>query len=183
MRWLPQPRGGSRSERDRRRTPTACRRTPPRIKVNCWWMPPWPQPISTTRPTCICSTRPEPAVNGFLDQLWETVRQPGQRKPRTYRQQARRNFLTVAKKRRPTRRQIRKAIGQQLRYLRRNLEQIRQLVAAGARLEVLSGFWYQRLLVIQEVYRQQADVHPASTPGRPSHRQLSATPCAPHRAG
>jgi len=91
----------------------------------------------------------------ILDQLWETVRQPGQRKPRTYRQQARRNFLKVAKKRRPTRRQIRKAIGQQLRYLRRNLEQIRQLVAEGASLEVLSGFWYQRLLVIQEVYRQQ----------------------------
>lgn len=91
----------------------------------------------------------------ILDQLWETVRQPGQRKPRTYRQQARRNFLKVAKKRRPSRRQIRKAIGQQLRYLRRNLEQIRQLVAAGAGLGVLSGFWYQRLLVIQEVYRQQ----------------------------
>jgi transposase, IS5 family len=91
----------------------------------------------------------------ILDQLWATLRQPGQRKPRTYRQQARRNFLKVAKQRRPSRRQIRKAIGQQLRYLRRNLEQIRQVVAAGARFEVLAGFWYQRLLVIQEVYRQQ----------------------------
>lgn len=90
-----------------------------------------------------------------LDQLWATIRQPGQRKPRTYRQQARRNFLKVAKQRRPSRRQIRKAIGQQLRYLRRNLEQIRWVVAAGARFEVLAGFWYQRLLVIQEVYRQQ----------------------------
>jgi transposase, IS5 family len=91
----------------------------------------------------------------ILDQLWATMRQPGQRKPRTYRQQARRNFLKVAKQRRPSRRQIRKAIGQQLRYLRRNLEQIRQVVAAGARFNVLAGFWYQRLLVIQEVYRQQ----------------------------
>lgn len=91
----------------------------------------------------------------ILDQLWATIRQPGQRKPRTYRQQARRNFLKVAKQRRPSRRQIRKAIGQQLRYLRRNLEQIRQVVADGARFEVLAGFWYQRLLVIQEVYRQQ----------------------------
>jgi IS5 family transposase len=79
----------------------------------------------------------------ILDQLWETVRQPGQRKPRTYRHQARRHFLKVAKKRRPTRRQIRKAIGQQLRYLRRNLKQIRQLVAEGAEMGVLSGFWYQ----------------------------------------
>lgn len=91
----------------------------------------------------------------ILDQLWATIRQPGQRKPRTYRQQARRNFLKVAKQRRPSRRQIRKAIGQQLRYLRRNLEQIRQVVADGAQFEVLAGFWYQRLLVIQEVYRQQ----------------------------
>ena len=92
----------------------------------------------------------------ILDQLWTTLRQPGQRKPRTYRQQARRNFLKVAKQRRPSRRQIRKAIGQQLRYLRRNLEQIRRVVADGARFEVLAGFWYQRLLVIQELYRQQA---------------------------
>jgi IS5 family transposase len=91
----------------------------------------------------------------ILDQLWATMRQPGQRKPRTYRQQARRNFLKVAKQRRPSRRQIRKAIGQQLRYLRRNLEQIRQVVADGAQFEVLAGFWYHRLLVIQEVYRQQ----------------------------
>lgn len=92
----------------------------------------------------------------ILDKLWATIRQPGQRKPRTYRQQARRNFLKVVKQRRPSRRQICKAIGQQLRYLRRNLEQIRQVVAAGAQFEVLAGFWYQRLLVIQELYRQQA---------------------------
>jgi IS5 family transposase len=76
----------------------------------------------------------------ILDQLWATIRQPGQRKPRTYRQQARRNFLKVAKQRRPSRRQIRKAIGQQLRYLRRNLEQIRQVVADGAALRCWLAF-------------------------------------------
>jgi IS5 family transposase len=108
----------------------------------------------------------------ILDKLWETVRQPGQRKPRTYRHQARRHFLTVAKKRRPTRRQIRKAIGQQLRYLRRNLKQIRQLVAAGAEMGVLSGFWYQRLLVIQEVYRQQQGMY-TQRQHRVDHRIVS----------
>lgn len=91
----------------------------------------------------------------ILDQLYSAIQQPGMRKPRTYRQQARCAYLKVAKQRRATRRQIRKAIGQQLRYLRRNLAHIRRLVASGAPLAALSRFWYRRLLVIQEVYRQQ----------------------------
>ncbi|WP_410510506.1 IS5 family transposase [Nodosilinea sp. E11] len=91
----------------------------------------------------------------ILDYLYDAIAQPRMRKPRTYRQQARRAYLKVAKQRRATRRHIRKAIGQQLRYLRRNLGHIRRLVSGGAPLSVLPRFWYRRLLVIQEVYRQQ----------------------------
>ncbi|WP_228052292.1 IS5 family transposase [Nodosilinea sp. LEGE 07298] len=101
----------------------------------------------------------------ILDYLHNAIAQPGMRKPRTYRQQARRAYLKVAKQRRATRQQIRKAIGQQLRYLRRNLGHIRRLVEAGAPLSVLSRFWYRRLLVIQEVYRQQGHLY--------QHRQRS----------
>lgn len=72
----------------------------------------------------------------ILDQLYNAVQQPGMRKPRTYRQQARRDYLKVAKQRRATQGQIRNAIGQQLRYLRRNLAHIRRLVNAGAPLAV-----------------------------------------------
>lgn len=46
------------------------------------------------------------------------------KKPRTYRRKARKAYLTLAKKRRKTKKEIRKGIGQQLRFLRRNLGSI-----------------------------------------------------------
>jgi IS5 family transposase len=49
-------------------------------------------------------------------------------KPRTYRRIARRRHLSVAKKRNKRKQVIRKAIGQQLRYLRRNLKTINRLL-------------------------------------------------------
>lgn len=101
----------------------------------------------------------------ILDSLYSAIQQPGMRKPRTYRQQARRAYLKVAKQRRTTQRQRRKAIGQQLRYLRRNLGHIRRLVSGGAPLSALPRYWYRRLLVIQEVYRQQGHLY--------QHRQRS----------
>ena len=42
-------------------------------------------------------------------------------KPRAYRRKARKNYLAVAKKREPSAKQVRKAIGKQLRYIVRNL--------------------------------------------------------------
>jgi hypothetical protein len=75
-------------------------------------------------------------------------------KPRTYRQKARRAYLAVAKQKKPHARRIRKAVGQQLRYLRRNLRTIERMTAAGM-LKGLSKRLYRLLLVINEVYRQQ----------------------------
>ena len=80
---------------------------------------------------------------------------PPAKKPRTYRQKARQAYLSVAKQRRPSARGRRKAVGQQLRYLRRNLNHIDGLLATGARLSDLQPYWYRRLLVIHEVFRQQ----------------------------
>ena len=80
----------------------------------------------------------------------------GQRnKPRTYRQQARKRFLTIAKQKKPGRQKIRKAISQQLRYLRRNLKHIEEQLRNGGNLSMLSNYQYKSLLVIHEVYRQQ----------------------------
>jgi hypothetical protein len=76
------------------------------------------------------------------------------KKPRTYRQKARSAYLAVAKQKKPHPRQIRKGIGQQLRYLRRNLETIRCMTTAGM-LKGLGKRLYRLLLVIHEVYRQQ----------------------------
>jgi len=76
------------------------------------------------------------------------------RKPRTYRQAARKAYLAVAKQKKPGARKIRKAVGQQLRYLGRNLGHIDRMVEAGG-LYCLGRRYYRMLLVIRELYRQQ----------------------------
>jgi hypothetical protein len=53
-----------------------------------------------------------------------------------------------------TARKIHKALGQQLRYLRRNLSTIEQMAFLG-RLKCLGKRLYRLLLVVQELYRQQ----------------------------
>jgi IS5 family transposase len=63
--------------------------------------------------------------------------------------------LKVAKKRRPSRKGIRKAIKKQLQYIKRNLSHIDHLMERGSALEVLSNSQYKSLLVVAEVYRQQ----------------------------
>ena len=79
-------------------------------------------------------------------------------KPRTYRQKARKDFLAIAKKRKPRRKAIRRAIGKQLRYLRRNLGHIRTL-GTPERLQLLTPYEYRCLLVVNEVYRQQEEMY------------------------
>jgi IS5 family transposase len=67
-----------------------------------------------------------------LEEIIDTLhadRPKGATKPRTYRQRARKDFLTVTKKRRASTNKIRKAIRKQLGYLRRNLRHIEQLAA------------------------------------------------------
>ena len=75
-------------------------------------------------------------------------------KPRTYRKTARKNYLATAKRKRPGYKRVRKAIGRQLQYLRRNLNNIEMMVKEGL-LRQLNRRRYRNLLVIQELYRQQ----------------------------
>ena len=76
------------------------------------------------------------------------------KKVRTYRQKARREYLKVAKKRRPSKKIIRKAIGKQLRYIRRNLRYIQELSEVSS-LSLLTNKQYQDLQVIKKLYEQQ----------------------------
>jgi len=76
------------------------------------------------------------------------------KKPRTYRQQARKAYLALAKQKKPGAKKIRKAIGQQLRYLKRNLGHIDRMAEEGLLIH-LSKRLYRLLLVIKELYRQQ----------------------------
>jgi hypothetical protein len=91
----------------------------------------------------------------IIDTLYKPLKGELEKKPKTYRNLARKNYLQVAKKRKPSRKERRKAIRKQLQYLKRNLYHIDQLIQAGASLEALSSTQYQSLLVVAEVYRQQ----------------------------
>ncbi len=50
------------------------------------------------------------------------------KKPRTYREKARSDFLSIVKQKRPGGKKLRRGIKQQLQYLRRNLGHIEQLL-------------------------------------------------------
>lgn len=78
------------------------------------------------------------------------------KKPRSYRLKARKDYLEVAKKKKVAKRILRKAIRKQLQYVSRNLRSIDQLVdEQGQSLSLLPQSLYRKLLVIQELYRQQ----------------------------
>jgi hypothetical protein len=94
-------------------------------------------------------------TEAIIDTLYRQVQEDLEHKPRTYREQARKRYLEVAKQKRASRKVMRKAIRTQLGYVRRNLVHIDTLIAAGASLSQLSCQRYRRLLVISEVYRQQ----------------------------
>jgi hypothetical protein len=89
----------------------------------------------------------------IIDDLHES-RGPGHKKPRTYRQRARKQFLSVAKDKRMSRKKMRRCSRQQLGYLCRNLRSIERL-SQDTGLEVLRRSRYKELLVISEVLRQQ----------------------------
>lgn len=96
------------------------------------------------------------------------------KKPRTYRQSARKAYLAIAKQKRLSRKTLRRGIKQQLQYLRRNLGHIDQLLTAipeGQRLPLPSWLLY-RYWVIQHVYQQQWEMH-ESKAKRCDHRIVS----------
>ena len=76
------------------------------------------------------------------------------KKPRTYRQKARKDYLAVAKKKRVGYKKVRKAIGKQLCYLSRNLKNIDKMASEGL-LMCLNKRQYRNLLVVKELFRQQ----------------------------
>lgn len=80
------------------------------------------------------------------------------KKPRTYRQRARQDYLALAKQKKPGPHKIRKAIRKQLGYLGRNLKTI-EAMAQKDLLKLLDKRLYRLLLVIQELYRQQLQMY------------------------
>ncbi len=91
----------------------------------------------------------------IIDKLHKRIKEKAKVKPKTYRNRARKEYLLVAKKRKVTRNERRKAIKKQLQYIRRNLETIEKIVDEVG-LEALSKKHYRLLLIVTEVNRQQS---------------------------
>lgn len=86
------------------------------------------------------------------------------KKPRTYRQNARKQYLAVTKQKKPGAKKIRKAISQQLNYLKRNLEHIAVMIDSHpGMLARLARYDYKCLLVIHTLYDQQRQMHELRT--------------------
>ena len=77
-----------------------------------------------------------------------------EKKPRTYREVARKNYLRTAQKKVKSNREIHNAVKKQLNYLRRNIKSINKLLDAYAVIP-LDRRLYKYLLVINTLYEQQ----------------------------
>lgn len=81
-------------------------------------------------------------------------------KPRTYRIVARKSWLNLSKKKRKSHKEIRKGVGQQLNFLKRNLKFLNQTIGANPFImSELTNNQYKYLLVIQELERQQREMY------------------------
>ena len=101
------------------------------------------------------------AAREKAEHLIDLLHQPfvgRRRKPRSYRKEARKDFLGTIKLKRPRAKKMRRALGRQLRYLKRDLRHLDELVQAGADLGRLRVYDYRCLLVIHEIYRQQLEM-------------------------
>lgn len=96
------------------------------------------------------------------------------KKPRTYRQNARKAYLAIVKQRRPGAKVVRRGIRQQLQYLRRNLGHVEQQLQAYPEGDPIPlPCWLQhRYWVIQHLYEQQHEMYRTNT-RRCDHRIVS----------
>ena len=93
----------------------------------------------------------------MIDQLWED-KKVEKRKPRTYRNLARLDYLKIAKQRRPRKRKIRKAIKSQLQYLRRNLSHVEKMKEKRAGIKLTPSL-EEKLATIKKLYSQQLEMY------------------------
>lgn len=94
------------------------------------------------------------------EKLIDSLHTPGEKKPRTYRKTAHKDYLALVRCRKPTAKKIRKAIGKQLSYLGRNLSSIEKQLLNG---KMLTPAEQSRLSVLKEIYAQQKYMHDNKT--------------------
>lgn len=95
----------------------------------------------------------------IIDILYKPWQGKLEKKPRTDRKKARREYLEVAKKKKVSRKKLRKTIKKQLKYVERNLGYIEELIKKGSSLDLLTKKAKKDLLVIKELWKQQKEMY------------------------
>jgi hypothetical protein len=93
----------------------------------------------------------------IIDSLYKKTKKKG-KKPRTYRITARKDYLKLSKKRRPSRKERRKGIKKQIQYIQRNLAHIEKL-REDEEVAKLSKNEEKILLIIKKAYEQQVEMY------------------------
>ena len=100
----------------------------------------------------------------IIDVLHENGLTDGKKKPRTYREKAKRQYNGFSKSRKKTAKSIRKAIRRQLGYLKRDLNIIEQITTKHPDCEEHLPKWLrERLPVIRLLYEQQQEMFDTNT--------------------
>ncbi len=97
----------------------------------------------------------------IIDELWPHTERNGH-KTSYSRKKAHKAYIAVAKQRSPRCNSMRKAIGQQLEYVKKNLESIDAILKEVGE-EELSARRVERLETIRKVYNQQKQMHDSKT--------------------
>lgn len=92
----------------------------------------------------------------LIDKLYDQALH--EKKPRTYRKVARKRYLQTAQKKNKSHKEIRKAVGSQLRFLKRNLNSIDRLLNSYKSIP-LKPKSHKYLLVINTFYAQQKQMY------------------------
>jgi IS5 family transposase len=99
-------------------------------------------------------------LEGMIDTAHETGATDG-RKPRTYRNLARRDWLRFVRDRKPARKKIRKATRQQLGYIKRDLGHLEAILTK--HFDALTAKKLEHLAVIRAMYEQQKEMYDNGT--------------------
>lgn len=103
----------------------------------------------------------EKLIDGLMDYIKECTALKI-KKPRTYRKQARKQYLKIAQKKTRSRSEIRRGIRQQLQYLKRNIKHLNWLLDQIGSI-VFDKKAYKYFLVIQHLYDQQKTMYDRKT--------------------
>lgn len=101
-----------------------------------------------------------------LEGIIDTLHQPDVgivKKPRTYRKEARKNYLSLEKQRKKAYKAIRRVIGKQLGYVRRNLDTIDRYLRNSDRGQLLSRRQQDNLGTIRILFEQQLYMYKSRT--------------------